>query len=75
MTTWYPTSARARVPSAFDMARLALTFGGLIRLVVAHDAFGLHGWQVMFLIEGLLASLGGIAVLFPLHDRPEQASG
>jgi len=39
---------------------------------VAHDAFGLHGWQVMFLVEGLLASLGGIAVLFLLKDRPDQ---
>ena len=31
------------------------------------------GWQVMFLVEGILASLGGIAVLFLLKDRPEQA--
>jgi MFS family permease len=75
MTYWYPTSARARSVGLFYYgAPLALTFGGPISgMLVAHDAFGLHGWQVMFLIEGLLASLGGIAVLFLLHDRPEQA--
>lgn len=75
MTYWYPTAARARSVGMFYYgAPLALTFGGPISgLLVAHDAFGLHGWQVMFLIEGLLASLGGIAVLFLLHDRPEQA--
>ena len=75
MTYWYPTSARARSVGLFYYgAPLALTFGGPISgQLVAHEAFGLHGWQVMFLIEGLLASLGGIAVLFLLHDRPEQA--
>jgi MFS family permease len=75
MTYWYPTAARARSVGLFYYgAPLALTFGGPISgQLVAHEAFGLHGWQVMFLIEGLLASLGGIAVLFLLHDRPEQA--
>ncbi|MBW8709156.1 MAG: MFS transporter [Alphaproteobacteria bacterium] len=75
MTYWYPTAARARSVGLFYYgAPLALTFGGPISgQLVAHEAFGLHGWQVMFLIEGLLASLGGVAVLFLLHDRPEQA--
>src|ERR1051325_1074606 len=75
LTYWYPTSARARSVGLFYYgAPLALTFGGpLSGLLVAHDTFGLHGWQVMFLIEGLLASLGGIAVLFLLKDSPEQA--
>jgi MFS family permease len=75
LTCWYPTSARARSVGLFYYgAPLALTFGSpLSGLLVAHDAFGLHGWQVMFIAEGLLASLGGIAVLFLLKDRPEQA--
>ena len=76
LTRWYPTSARARSVGIFYYgAPLALTFGGpLSGFLVGRDAFGLHGWQVMFLVEGLLASLGGIAVLFLLKDRPEQAS-
>jgi MFS family permease len=75
LTYWYPTSARARSIGLFYYgAPLALTFGGpLSGQLVAHEAFGLHGWQVMFLVEGLLASLGGIAVLFLLKDRPEKA--
>lgn len=75
LTYWYPTSSRARSIGLFYYgAPLALTFGGPISgQLVAHDAFGLHGWQVMFLLEGLLASLGGIAVLFLLKDRPEKA--
>ena len=75
LTRWYPTSARARSVGIFYYgAPLALTFGGpLSGFLVGRDAFGLHGWQVMFIVEGLLASLGGIAVLFLLKDRPEQA--
>ena len=75
LTYWYPASERARSVGLFYYgAPLALAFGGPISgQLVAHDAFGLHGWQVMFLIEGLLASLGGIAVLFLLKDRPEKA--
>lgn len=75
LTYWYPSASRARSIGLFYYgAPLALTFGGPISgQMVAHDAFGLHGWQVMFLIEGLLASLGGIAVLFLLKDRPEKA--
>jgi MFS family permease len=75
LTRWYPTSARARSVGLFYYgAPLALTFGGpLSGQLVGHDAFGLHGWQVMFLVEGVLASLGGIAVLFLLKDSPDQA--
>jgi MFS transporter, ACS family, inner membrane transport protein len=75
LTYWYPTSARARSVGLFYYgAPLALSLGGpLSGQLVAHEAFGLHGWQVMFLIEGLMASIGGIAVLFLLNDRPEQA--
>jgi len=75
LTYWYPASSRARSVGLFYYgAPLALTFGGPISgQLVAHDTFGLHGWQVMFLIEGVLASLGGIAVLFLLKDRPQKA--
>ena len=75
LTYWYPTSARARSVGLFYYgAPIALSLGGpLSGQLVAHDAFGLHGWQVMFLVEGLMASVGGIAVLFLLKDRPDQA--
>jgi MFS family permease len=75
LTTWYPRSSRARSIGIFYYgAPLALTFGGPISgLLVGHDAFGMHGWQVMFIVEGLAASLGGIAVLFLLKDSPAKA--
>ena len=75
LTTWYPASARARsVGMFFYGAPLALTLGGpLSGQLVAHDAFGLHGWQVMFIVEGLAASVGGIAVLWLLKDGPQKA--
>ncbi len=75
LTTWYPQAARARSIGIFYYgAPLALSFGGpLSGALVAHDAFGLHGWQGMFIIEGLLASLGGIAVLALLKDSPAKA--
>ena len=75
LTLWYPAAARARSVGLFYYgAPLALTFGGpLSGLLVAHDALGLHGWQIMFLIEGVMASVGGIAVLFLLKDGPAQA--
>jgi len=76
LTYWYPTASRARSVGLFYYgAPLALTFGGpLSGFLVGHDAFGLHGWQIMFLVEGLAASLGGIAVLFLLTDRPEEVT-
>ena len=74
LTYWYPTASRARSVGLFYYgAPIALSLGGpLSGQLVAHDAFGLHGWQVMFLVEGLMASLGGIAVLFLLKDKPDQ---
>ncbi len=76
LTYWYPTASRGRSVGLFYYgAPLALTFGGpLSGFLVAHDAFGLHGWQVMFLVEGLAASLGGVAVLFLLKDRPDDVN-
>jgi MFS family permease len=44
--------------------------GGLMEL----EGFGgLHGWQWMFLIEGLITVLVGVLVWFALPDRPETA--
>jgi MFS family permease len=77
LTTWYPRSARAQSYGLFYFgAPLALMFGGpLSGLFVAHDAFGLHGWQIMFIVEGLAACLGGIVVLFALADGGRKDSG
>ena len=66
LTYWYPTASRGRSVGLFYYgAPLALTFGGpLSGFLVAHDAFGLHGWQVMFLVEGLIRHR-----ILPAEDR------
>ncbi|WP_134628365.1 MFS transporter, partial [Pseudomonas aeruginosa] len=54
---------------------LALVLGGPLSgwLLEFHDIFGLANWQWLFVTEGLLASLVGIAAYFYLVDRPRDA--
>ncbi len=79
LTFWFPLNIRARVTGYFLFgAPLAFIIGGplsgaLLALDSTPFAFGLHGWQMMFLVEGLLASVVGIWVFFYLDDRPENA--
>jgi MFS family permease len=78
LTYWIPARYRARILAAF-LTSTALSgavgnplAGQLMRL----DGIGhLHGWQWLFLIEGIPAVLLGIAILvFPiLPDRPAKA--
>ncbi|MGV8287214.1 hypothetical protein ACV34F_30635, partial [Pseudomonas aeruginosa] len=51
---------------------LALVLGGPLSgwLLAFHGIFGLANWQWLFVTEGLLASLVGIAAYFYLVDRP-----
>lgn len=80
LTFWFPQHIRARVTGYFLFgAPLAFIIGGplsgsLLSLEGTVLAFGLHGWQLMFLVEGLLASAVGIWVFFYLDDRPDNAS-
>ncbi|EIU7555494.1 MULTISPECIES: MFS transporter [Providencia] len=79
LTFWFPQNIRARVTGYFLFgAPLAFIIGGplsgsLLALEGSSFAFGLYGWQLMFVVEGLLASLVGIWVFFYLDDRPEKA--
>ncbi len=79
LTFWFPQNIRARVTGYFLFgAPLAFIIGGplsgsLLSLEGSSFAFGLYGWQLMFVVEGLLASIVGIWVFFYLDDRPEKA--
>jgi MFS transporter, ACS family, tartrate transporter len=44
-----------------------------VRELELHGLWGLAGWQWLFIIEGLPAVLLGVAVLFVLDDRPDEA--
>lgn len=78
LTLWFPDRLRGRMTSLFVMA---VPFGGIIAGPVSglvmdrmQGMAGLHGWQWLFLIEGLPAVALGIAAFFYLSDRPSQAS-
>src|SRR5882672_12816566 len=76
LTYWFPQRYRARLIAIFMAAiPFANTIGGpLSSLILQLDgAVGLHGWQLLFLIEALPALLLAIAVFFFLPDGPEDA--
>jgi len=76
LATWFPAEYRARMLAWFLVAIPASTvIGGPVSgLVLQMDGFaGLAGWQWLFIIEGLPATLLGIAALSVLPDRPEDA--
>jgi D-galactonate transporter len=77
LTYWYPGSRRARIIAMF-MSGIAIAgvLGGPISGWIMNDmagVAGLSGWQWMFILEGLPATLLGIIVFFYLDDRPEDA--
>jgi sugar phosphate permease len=76
LTYWYPKSARARSTGLFYYgAPLAFILGGPLsgQLLDLNGLFGLKGWQLMFLVEGLLASLAGVVIFLMLDDKPAAA--
>jgi len=76
LTYWFPARSRGQIMGLFYFgAPLAFIFGSpLSGLLLDLDGMGgLHGWQWMFLIEGLLASVVGVWAFFYLDDKPTGA--
>lgn len=76
LTYWFPNAMRGKAMGLFYFgAPLAFIFGGPLSglLLELHGSFGLNGWQWMFLVEGLLATIVGIWAYFYLDDRPADA--
>lgn len=77
LTFWFPQRHRSRAVSLFMVAVPVSTAIGstLSSLVIdwGHGVFGLAGWRVMFLVEGLPAVALAFACWFYLTDRPAQA--
>ena len=76
LTYWFPQRMRARYFAQFLAAvPLASAIGGpLSSYILTLDGFhGLHGWQWLFLLEGLPSCLLAFAVLYFLTDKPEWA--
>lgn len=76
LSQWFPERQRASAMSRFMMSiPLSGTIGGPLggALLSLDGRFGLAGWQWLFLVEGIPSILLGIAVLFLLTDRVEEA--
>jgi ACS family tartrate transporter-like MFS transporter len=75
-TYWFPARHHARIVSGFLVGLpIAVAAGAPIStgLMSLHGLFGLHGWQIMYLAEGLPTIVIGVVTYFVLTDKPEQA--
>ncbi|HMH64819.1 MAG TPA: MFS transporter [Rhizomicrobium sp.] len=76
ITLWFPPAWRGRVTATFCGAipLAGIISGPLSGLILGMDGtLGLHGWQWLFLIQGLPAVLLAFAVLKYLPDNPTHA--
>jgi MFS transporter, ACS family, tartrate transporter len=77
LTYWVPAAQRARLVGAFMTAiPISTALGGPISsaILTLDGAFGLAGWQWLFLCETVPSLILGVAVLFYLRDFPAQVS-
>lgn len=77
LSDWFPDRQRAKMTAFFMLAiGLSNVLGNPVSgWIMDHfdGVNGWHGWQWLFLLEGLPTSLVGIAVLFYLQDSPRDA--
>jgi MFS family permease len=76
LTYWFPAKQRARATGLFYLGvPLSLVIGGPLSgwLLGYHDIFGMKNWQLMFVVEGLAATVTGVIALFYLDSRPDKA--
>jgi len=76
LTYWIPARERAKNGALFmTAAPVAILVGApLSEALLRLDGWlGVKGWHWLFLVEGLPAVLLGLAALWVLTDRPEQA--
>jgi D-galactonate transporter len=77
LTYWYPAARRCKVIAIFmTAASIAYliagpTSGAIMKYM--DSWLGFHGWQWLFVVQGLPASVLGIVAFFYLKDKPEQA--
>lgn len=77
LTYWYPSARRGRVTGLFLFGMpITGVIGGPLSgwIMKTFDGVGgWHGWQWVFVIEGVPTVLIGIVVFLLLSDKPEQA--
>ncbi len=76
LTYWFPAKERGRATALFMTATvISIVIGAPLSgwLIDAGEGFaGLHGWQAMFLLEGIPAVLLGVFTFFYLVDSPKK---
>lgn len=78
LSYWFPAQERAKVTAYFMMAIglssiVGLPMSGWI-MEHLNTALGLHGWQWLFLLEGIPSVILGFATLAWLTDYPQDAA-
>jgi MFS transporter, ACS family, tartrate transporter len=76
-TYWFPTYHHARIVSGFLIGLPIAVAAGApasTALLGLDGMWGLKGWQIMYIAEGVPTVLIGILTLFVLTDHPAQAS-
>jgi predicted MFS family arabinose efflux permease len=77
LTLWFSARRRSTITGMFFMGMpLSMVFGGPLSglLMDMEGLLGFHGWQWMFVIEGLMASVVGLYALWYLVDKPQDAN-
>jgi len=76
LTYWFPNRNRGQIMGLFYLGvPLALVLGSPLSgyLLGMHPLAGMQNWQWMFLVEGFLAVLVGVAVYWYLDNKPGSA--
>ncbi|HJQ61121.1 MAG TPA: MFS transporter [Vineibacter sp.] len=78
LTYWYPSARRCKAIAVF-MTGTAIAYviagpssGWIMKYM--DGLYGYHGWQWLFVVQGLPASVLGIVAYLYLKDRPEDAN-
>lgn len=77
LSCWYKRSEfGVRIAIFFSAAAVSGSFGGLLAAaIVKMDGIGgFHGWAWIFILEGIITVLAGVASFWLVHDFPESAS-
>ncbi|KAH8177287.1 major facilitator superfamily protein [Sarocladium implicatum] len=75
-TFWYmPQDLASRISWFYCMSALSGAFSGLLAAGIAKmdGAGGLEGWRWIFIIEGIVTVVLGVATFFLLIDTPERS--
>jgi MFS transporter, ACS family, tartrate transporter len=74
---WFPGQSRGKLLAVYmSNTAIANIVGGPLAawlMTTFSGAFGLHGWQMLFILEGLPSVIVGVLVLYWMTERPDAA--